>query len=60
DILRSATVWAAEMLRLDDQLGSLAPGKTADIIAVGGNPLEDIRSMEKVTFVMRNGVIYHR
>jgi len=39
-------------------LGSLQPGKYADIIAVSGNPLEDIRVLENVKFVMKEGEIY--
>jgi imidazolonepropionase-like amidohydrolase len=39
-------------------LGSLQPGKYADIIAVSGNPLEDIRLLENVKFVMKEGKIY--
>jgi len=51
---------AAESLALEKQLGALAPGLQADIIAVDGNPLEDITSMRRVTFVMRGGRIYKR
>lgn len=58
DILRAATVNAAELLGLQQQIGSLEPGKQADIIAVDGDPLQDIRAMERVGFVMRAGVIY--
>lgn len=57
-ILRAATLDAATMLRRSDQIGSLEPGKFADIIAVEGNPLEDIRAMEKVTFVMKGGRVF--
>lgn len=43
---------------MDDNLGSIEPGKIADIIAVKGDPLSDIGLMEKVDFVMKNGEIY--
>lgn len=55
--LRAATSVAAEMLMRPD-LGVLAPGKAADIIAVPGNPFEDIAVMEKVSFVMKAGTVY--
>lgn len=55
DILRAATVNAAELLRLGAQTGALQPGKLADIVAVNGNPLDDIRAMERVVFVMKGG-----
>jgi len=58
DILRSATLDAATMLRLTETIGSLAPGKFADIIAVEGNPLDNIRAMEKVVFVMKGGRVF--
>ena len=41
-----------------DQLGRLAPGYEADIIALDGNPLEDITAVRNVVFVMRGGVVY--
>ena len=53
--LRSATTVAARALGLEDEIGRLAPGYTADLIAVADNPLEDIRTMENVLFVMRSG-----
>ncbi|HMX39641.1 MAG TPA: amidohydrolase family protein [Saprospiraceae bacterium] len=56
DILRSATLDAATMLRLEKRLGSIEVGKWADLVAVEGNPLTDIRAMEKVDFVMKGGV----
>ena len=46
------------MLRIDDILGSLEVGKIADIVAVDGNPLVDITVMERVVFVMKDGVVY--
>ena len=55
-----ATSLAAESMALDKQLGALAPGLQADIIAVDGDPLADITSLRRVTFVMRAGRIYQR
>lgn len=57
DILRSATLGAATLLRMNDRIGSLEVGKLADIVAVEGNPMEDIRAMEKVVFVMKDGKV---
>jgi imidazolonepropionase-like amidohydrolase len=56
--LVSANSLAAESMSLQDQIGSIAPGLQADIIAVDGNPLTDITAVRRVVFVMRNGVIY--
>ncbi|CAN5915292.1 amidohydrolase family protein [soil metagenome] len=56
--IKSATVVAADRLGLSDQLGSLQKGKLADVIAVDGDPLQDIKAMQKVTFVMKEGKIY--
>ncbi len=56
--LQSATIESARLLGVADSLGSLKTGKIADIIAVPGNPLQDIRQMGKVSFVMKAGVIY--
>lgn len=58
DAIRSATVNAAELLGVTDILGAVEKGKLADIIAVSGDPVKDISVMEKVTFVMKNGVVY--
>jgi len=55
--LQSATIHAAELLGMSDQAGSLEPGKYADIIAVGGDPLTDITILERVVFVMKGGVV---
>jgi len=57
--LRSATTVAASLLGVDDR-GVLAAGKLADIIAVPGNPLDDITVMERVAFVMKDGVVVKR
>lgn len=51
---------SAELLGMEDKIGSIAPGKLADIVAVPGNPLEDIGVMEKVNFVMKGGVVYKK
>jgi imidazolonepropionase-like amidohydrolase len=56
--LRSATSGAAELLGLSKTIGTLEPGKAADVIAVPGNPLAGIKAMEKVRFVMKGGQIY--
>ncbi|HXV62864.1 MAG TPA: amidohydrolase family protein [Vicinamibacteria bacterium] len=55
--IRSATVVASELLGLDDR-GRIAEGLLADIIAVDGNPLEDVRELERVTFVMLGGKVF--
>ena len=55
DCIRSATTVSAELLGLWGKAGTIAPGKWADLIAVEGNPLEDIRVLEKVVFVMKEG-----
>ena len=56
--IQSATINAADLLDHKTKVGSIAKGKYADIIAVYGNPLEDISILERVRFVMKDGVIY--
>lgn len=56
--LQSATVVAAELMQWEDSVGSLEEGKFADIIAVSGNPLDDIDALWNVDFVMKDGVVY--
>ena len=56
--LLSATIETAKLLRIEDQLGSIEAGKVADLVAVQGDPLQDIRLMQDVRFVMKDGVIY--
>jgi imidazolonepropionase-like amidohydrolase len=57
-VLRSATSVDAKLLGIDAQLGTLEPGKLADLIAVPGDAAADIRAVEKVFFVMKDGVVY--
>jgi len=56
--LRAATAVAADLLGLSKTLGTLEPGKAADVIAVPGNPLSDIHVLEKVSFVMKGGQVF--
>ena len=56
--IQAATINAATMLGIDDKLGTLEAGKFADIVAVKGNPLRDITTLENVQFVMKGGKIY--
>jgi imidazolonepropionase-like amidohydrolase len=56
--IRMATLDAATLLRMEDRIGSLAPGKLADIVAAPGDPLADISTLRRVDFVMRDGVVY--
>ncbi len=58
DALRAATVNGAELLGRSAEIGTLEPGKFADIVAVEGDPLTDITVMEKVVFVMKGGEVY--
>jgi imidazolonepropionase-like amidohydrolase len=57
DAIRSATLNAAKLLKIDKELGTVTQGKLADLVAVKGNPLEDITLMEKIDFVMKDGKI---
>jgi imidazolonepropionase-like amidohydrolase len=58
--LQAGTLNGAKVLGWDGQIGALKPGYFADIIAVPGNPLEDISVLKQVSFVMKGGVIYRR
>jgi imidazolonepropionase-like amidohydrolase len=58
DAIKSATLHAAEMLNAQGDLGVVAAGAYADIIAVAGDPLQDINELGKVRFVMKNGTIF--
>jgi len=57
DAIRTATLATADLLGVSDR-GVLAPGKLADIIAVPGDPLQDVTVLERVRFVMKGGVVY--
>jgi imidazolonepropionase-like amidohydrolase len=56
--IQSATVAGADLLGIADKVGSIRTGKLADLIAVRGNPAADVRLLEDVRFVMKQGVIY--
>ena len=56
--IQSATIEAAKLLRIDDRLGTLEKGKIADLVAVRGNPLDNIKLTRNVNFVMKEGVVY--
>jgi imidazolonepropionase-like amidohydrolase len=58
--IQAGTINGAKLLGWQDQIGELKPGYTADIVAVPGNPLDDITALQKVSFVMKNGVIYRK
>jgi imidazolonepropionase-like amidohydrolase len=53
--VQSATIRAAELLGKEDMLGSVQPGRFADLVAVKGDPLQDIRVLENLTHVMKDG-----
>jgi imidazolonepropionase-like amidohydrolase len=58
DVIRSATSRPAEMLDLTGQVGVIAPGAFADVIAVPGDPLKDIQELGNVQFVMKDGRVF--
>ena len=60
EALRAATVNGAELLGRSSEIGTIEPGKFADIVAVDGDPLADITVMEKVVFVMKSGEVYKK
>jgi imidazolonepropionase-like amidohydrolase len=60
EAIRSATLSAATLLNQQARLGSVEPGYAADIVAVGGDPLRDIALLQKVKFVMKEGVVYKK
>jgi imidazolonepropionase-like amidohydrolase len=56
EAIRTATLNAADLLGVNDR-GVIAPGKLADLIAVRGNPLDDVRVLERVVWVMKGGEV---
>ena len=56
--IKSGTSVAAELLGQQDNLGTITPGRFADIVAVAGDPLRDITELQRVTFVMKSGTVY--
>lgn len=57
DVIRAITVNAAELLGWQDRIGTVEPGKLADLVAVSGDPIADITELEKVRFVMKDGQV---
>jgi imidazolonepropionase-like amidohydrolase len=58
EAIQSATMETAKLLRIEDRLGSVEKGKIADLVAVEGNPLDDMSLMSQVRFVMKAGIVY--
>jgi imidazolonepropionase-like amidohydrolase len=56
DALLAGTRWGAEACRIDKDVGTLQPGKRADLIAIDGDPLKDMAAMERVRTVVKDGV----
>jgi imidazolonepropionase-like amidohydrolase len=57
DAIKAGTSVAAELLDQSNQIGALKPGMLADLVAVPGNPLADITALQRVVFVMKDGVV---
>lgn len=58
DAIRSATLNTAKLLKIDDKVGTIAPGMLADLVAVDGDPLSDITLLEDIQFIMKDGKVY--
>jgi len=58
--IQAGTLNGAKLLGWQGQIGALKPGYFADVVAVSGNPLEDIGALGHVTFVMKGGVVYRK
>ncbi|MGZ3820692.1 MAG: amidohydrolase family protein, partial [Mucilaginibacter sp.] len=58
EAIKAATTSAADLLGLSNKIGSVSKGKFADIVAVDGDPLTDIKTMKNIAFVMKEGKIY--
>ena len=57
DVIRAVTSSAVEMLGWSDRIGTIEPEKFADLVAVSGDPVADIRELERVRFVMKGGQV---
>ncbi|MET0212050.1 MAG: amidohydrolase family protein [Vicinamibacterales bacterium] len=57
EAIQAATIRAAELMGWSDTVGSLEPGRYADLVAVIGDPLSDVRILESIKFVMKGGVV---
>jgi imidazolonepropionase-like amidohydrolase len=60
DVLKADLINGARLLGWENEIGQLKPGFLADVIAVRGNPLENISALKSVSFVMKNGVVYRK
>jgi len=60
DVLRADLLNGSKLLGWSGQIGELKSGYLADVIAVAGNPIDDITALRKVTFVMKGGDVYRR
>jgi len=60
DAIRSATYHTSKLLKIDDRLGTITEGKLADLVAVEGDPLENIQLLNDIQFIMKDGQIYKR
>jgi imidazolonepropionase-like amidohydrolase len=58
DAILSATLNTAKLLKIDNKLGTVTVGKLADLVAVEGNPLDDITLLENIGFVMKDGIVF--
>ena len=58
EAIKAATVNAADLLGMSNKIGSISKGKFADIVAVDGDPLTDIKTMRNMAFVMKDGKTY--
>jgi imidazolonepropionase-like amidohydrolase len=56
--LKSATIEAAKLLRVEEELGQIKIGMLADIIAMNENPIQDINAVSNIIFVMKDGIIF--
>ena len=60
ECIKAATVNAADLIGVSDEIGTIEKGKLADIVAVDGDPTKDVKVMGKMVFVMKDGVVYKK